>query len=31
MNQHYNKTKAKLQSNYEINKLKDKNTKNLLN
>jgi len=30
VNQHYNKQKAKLQSKYEINKLKDKNTKKLI-
>ena len=30
VNQHYNKTKAKLQSNYEINKIKDKNTKRFI-
>jgi putative transposase len=30
VNQHYNKTKAKLQSTYEINKLKDKNTKKFI-
>lgn len=30
VNQHYNKQKAKLQSIYEINKLKDKNTKKII-
>ena len=30
VNQHYNKTKAKLQSNYEINKVEDKNTKRFI-
>lgn len=30
VNQHYNKTKAKLQSSYEINKIKDKNTKRFI-
>jgi IS605 OrfB family transposase len=30
INQHYNKTKAKLQSEYERNKIKDKNTKKFI-
>lgn len=30
INRHYNKTKAKLQSAYEINKIKDKNTKKFI-
>ena len=30
VNQHYNKTKAKLQSSYEINKVEDKNTKRFI-
>ncbi len=30
MNQHYNKRKAKLQSAYELNKIKDKNTKKFI-
>ena len=30
MNQHYNKTKAKLQSSYELNKVEDKNTKRFI-
>lgn len=30
INQHYNKTKAKLQSKYEKNKIKDKNTKKII-
>lgn len=30
MNQHYNKQKAKLQSKYERNKIKDKNTKRFI-
>jgi IS605 OrfB family transposase len=30
VNQHYNKTKAKLQSSYEINKIKNKNTKRFI-
>lgn len=30
MNQNYNKTKAKLQSSYELNKVEDKNTKRFI-
>lgn len=30
MNQYYNKTKAKLQSSYELNKVEDKNTKRFI-
>lgn len=30
INEHYNKQKAKLQSKYDINKIKDKNTKKLI-
>lgn len=30
VNQHYNKTKAKLQSSYEINNVEDKNTKRFI-